>query len=354
MTNCVEGRIIDIENREIFCGSIHIENGVIKAINKHDTDKESYILPGFIDAHVHIESSMLTPENFGNAAIKHGTVAVVTDPHEIANVLGVQGIEFMVENSKNSPVKTFFTVPSCVPATPFDVSGAVVSKEDVEKLFSSGKFVGLSEMMNVPGVIFHDDDVISKIEIAKKYNLPIDGHAPLLRGDDLSVYVKSGMSTDHECVTLEEAHEKISLGMKVIIREGSAALNYETLKPLISESPNDVMFCTDDSHPHEILSAGHIKKLVVRSICNGFDLYDVLKVASINPINHYNLDVGRLRVGDKADFIVVDNIIDFNVQEVYINGEEQLAIERVVSDVETVNNFTHDYISVEMLKKAVS
>lgn len=350
----IEGNIIDVHHREIFEGSVKIEDGVIVAIDRHPTASKEYILPGFVNAHVHIESSMLTPENFGRIAIKQGTVAVVSDPHEIANVMGMEGIGFMVKNSKKSPLKTFYTIPSCVPATPFDVAGSVISAADVERLAASGQFVGLSEMMNVPGVLSADSGVMAKLAIAKKYGLPIDGHAPLLRGENLAIYVNNGISTDHECVALEEAEEKLSLGMKVLIREGSAARNYEALKSLIESNPDDVMFCTDDSHPYEIISLGHIKKLVVRSVANGFDLFDVLKIASINPIRHYKLDVGQLRVGDKADFIVVDNIKAFNIQQVYINGKAQIGNKETPSEVVSINNFKHENMDVSALRKGVA
>lgn len=355
MTHTVEGNIVNIEQRRIFEGSVEVQDGVITHILEHPTKSREYIIPGFIDAHVHIESSMLTPENFGRLVIEKGTVAVVTDPHEIANVMGTNGIEFMIDNSKRSPIKTFFTIPSCVPATPFDVSGAVISATDVETLVASGRFVALSEMMNLPGVLSGDREVMAKLESAKIHNIPIDGHSPLLTGKELVNYVNNCISTDHECVTLQEAQEKIKLGMKVIIREGSAARNYEALKSLIKTNPNDVMFCTDDSHPDDILSLGHINKLVVRSIANRFDLFDVLKIASINPIKHYKLDVGQLRVGDKADFIVVDNIELFNVQQVYINGVAKIGTaDSVLPIVEQINNFNHDKLESSSLRKSVS
>lgn len=351
----VEGNIVDLEQRRIFEGSVDIENGVIVSINQHSTSSGRYIIPGFVDAHVHIESSMLTPQNFGELVVHCGTVAVVTDPHEIANVMGIKGVEFMIENSKNSPIKTFFTIPSCVPATPFDVSGGVLSASDVEQMASTGQFVGLSEMMNVPGVLSGDTEVMAKLATAKKYHLTIDGHAPMLKGKDLADYANNHIRTDHECVTLEEAQEKIKHGMKILIREGSAARNYEALKTLIKTNPNDVMFCTDDSHPDEIISAGHINKLVVRSIANQFDLFDVLRIASINPIRHYKLDVGQLRVGDKADFTVVDNLETFTVLEVYINGIEQ--IEKKLREplfIDKMNNFNHDKINEVSLCKTVT
>lgn len=358
----IEGNIADIHHRELFQGSIEVENGVITAISRHPTAETNYILPGFIDAHVHIESSMLTPEQFGKLVVKHGTVAIVTDPHEIANVMGVQGIEFMVNNSRYSPIKNFFTIPSCVPSTPFDRSGGVVTPADVEQLAASGRFVALSEMMNVPGVLSCDKDVLAKIASARSHSLPIDGHAPTLTNESLRQYAANHISTDHECTTLEEAKEKIAAGMKILIREGSAARNYETLKPLIRSNPDDIMFCTDDSHPDEIIKFGHIDKLVRRAVANDhFDLFDVLRIASINPIKHYKLDVGELRTGDKADFILVDNLTDFNTQAVYINGVKQYDRAAIETDRATasllasgeINNFCHDKIEVAALRKRV-
>lgn len=354
MVDRIEGNIVDIEGREIFKGSVEIENGVITAIHRHPTGREGYIMPGFIDAHIHIESSMLTPENFGNVVVREGTVAVVTDPHEIANVMGIEGIDFMVENSRKSPLKIFFTIPSCVPATPFDCAGGVVSSADVEKLAASGQFVGLSEMMDIPGVLSGDKEVMAKLDAARKYQLPIDGHAPLLSGSDLTTYANQHISTDHESSSLTEAKEKMALGLKILIREGSAARNYEALKSLIRTHSDILMFCTDDAHADELLTKGHIRKLVARSVANGFDLFDVLKIASINPVGHYHLDVGQLRVGDKADFIVVDNLETFDVRQVYIEGAERVGTTSSAVLPIALNNFNHDTIAVSSLRKAVS
>lgn len=354
MIDKIEGNIVDVVGKEIFKGSVEIENGFINGISRHPTERESYIMPGFIDAHVHIESSMLTPENFGNVVIREGTVAVVTDPHEIANVMGIGGVDFMVENSKKSPLKIFFTIPSCVPATPFDCPGGVISSADVAKLAASGRFVGLSEMMDIPGVLSENKEIMEKLDVAKKYRLPIDGHAPLLLGKALATYVSHHISTDHESVSLAEAEEKIALGLKILIREGSAAHNYEALKSLIRSHPDIVMFCTDDSHAYELLTAGHIRKLVARSVANGFDLFDVLKIASINPVHHYHLDVGQLRVGDKADFIVVDSLETFKVEQVYIDGIERTRTASPSLFPIALNNFNHDKIAVSSLRKAVS
>ena len=347
--NRVEGRIVDLYAREIYEGSVFVKDGLIVDIKRHKTDEKRYVMPGFIDSHVHIESSMLTPYNFGNLVLRTGTVAVVSDPHEIANVMGVKGIEFMIENSKHSPIKSYFTAPSCVPATPFDMAGSVIAASDIESLISTGRFVALSEMMNVPGVLNNDPEVNAKLEIAKKYNIPIDGHSPLLTGDPLKQYVQSGISTDHEASDVNEAIEKLSLGMKILIREGSAARNYNTLKSLIYSHPNDIMFCTDDSHPDTIIEIGHIDKIVRKAISEGFDLFDVLRIASINPIEHYKLNVGTLREGDSADFIIVEDIKTFKVHEVYVEGIKKFDITKMMQPIrpikiEDINNFHHDEI----------
>jgi|WetSurMetagenome_2_1015567.scaffolds.fasta_scaffold61908_1 adenine deaminase len=356
----IEGKIVDVHKREIFEGTVEVENGVITGIKRQPTAAKCYIIPGFIDSHVHIESSMLTPQHFGQLVITQGTVAVVTDPHEIANVLGVRGVEFMQENSKLSPIKTFFSIPSCVPATLFDASGGTVSADDTERLAATGRFVALSEVMNVPAVLAHDKEMTAKLDAAKKHSLLIDGHAPGLGGNDLAVYAGCGISADHECATLKEAVEKIGAGMDIQIREGSAAQNYEALKPLIKMYPDKVMFCTDDSHPDDLLELGHINKLVKRAIADGFDLFDVLKIASVNSINHYKLDVGQLRRGDKADFIVVDNLKTFDVEKVFINGVMQY--DAALNDNSrqsspeqiTLNNFVHDNVDISAFKKPVS
>lgn len=320
----VEGNIIDIDNRRIFPGVITVnEEGLISSIDENFQQYDHYILPGFIDAHVHIESSMLIPEEFSKLVIRKGTVAIVNDPHEIANVLGKEGIYFMLENSRFSDIKMFFTIPSCVPATPFDASGSCLSVADVKNLLQTDRFVGLSEMMNVPGVLYEDPEVMQKIAFTRQKGLVIDGHAPGLTGDELKKYVEAGITTDHECVTLEEALEKIRSGMKILIREGSAAKNFEALKSLIALYPESVLFCTDDSHPDDLIQEGHIDKMVKRAVAEGFDLFDVLKIACINPVLHYKLDVGLLKKGDPADFILVRDLETFEVISVYVAGEEK-------------------------------
>lgn len=347
------GRIAHHHNREIFEGSIEVDSGKIVAIHRHPTDVSDYIMVGFVDAHVHIESSMLTPQNFGELAISRGTVAVVSDPHEIANVLGREGVDFMVRSAKSAPIKIFYTIPSCVPATGFDSSGGELTASDIEYYAESGSFVALSEMMNAVGVLSGDKEVAAKISVAKKYGLPIDGHAPMLSGDDLKAYISQGISTDHECVTLREAEEKIAHGMKILIREGSAAKNYEALHPLIASSPKSVMFCTDDSHADDISTSGDIDKIVVRALSDGYSLFDLLAIASTNPVEHYGLDVGQLRVGDSADFIVVEDLESLKVKEVYINGccrynfKDKKSPKR--EEIE-LNNFYHLPITLQELE----
>lgn len=356
----VDGNIVDILGREIFPGVISIENNIIKSITRNSEKYDRYILPGFIDAHVHIESSMLIPKEFSSVVIKNGTVAIINDPHEIANVLGISGISFMIENSKESLVKTFFTIPSCVPSTAMDYSGGKISALEIENLIDHFPFIGLSEVMDVPGVLNNDPKVKDKIEIAVNHNLIIDGHAPQLKGKDLEKYIAAGISTDHECIDMNEALEKINLGMNILIREGSAAKNYEALKYLLKDYSDHVMFCTDDSHPSDLIHLGHIDKIVRRAIKDGFDLYDVLKIACINPIKHYRLDVGFLRINDPADFIVVNNLDSFDIISVFINGEEKYHINSDQSKIDkppvyykSLNNFKRKPIQKEELIKSV-
>lgn len=358
MMQHIEGNIIDIHRREIYPGIISIDSGKIISINRNSQKYAYYISPGFIDAHVHIESSMLIPEEFSKLAIRRGTVAIVNDPHEIANVMGTEGIEYMIENSKQSCIKSFFTIPSCVPATPYDSSGSVLLSSDIEQLALNHKFVGLSEMMNVPGVIQDDTEVLAKIEIARRHHLTIDGHAPGLSGSFLKKYIDAGISTDHECTSLEEAIEKINSGMKILIREGSAAKNYEALKWLIADYPEKVMFCTDDSHPNDLLSYGEIDKLVCKALGDGFDLFDVLKIASFNPISHYKINVGCLREGDPADFIIVRNLNTFDVLSVYIDGIEKYNYsgnneKPHPAPIKIINHFNRDPISLTDLTKPI-
>ncbi|MCH3880949.1 MULTISPECIES: adenine deaminase [Tenacibaculum] len=340
----VQGKIVDIENKRIFKGEVEVENGKISAIKEADHNKENYILPGFIDAHIHIESSMLVPSEFAKIAVKHGTVATVSDPHEIANVLGVKGVEFMIENGKKVPLKFNFGAPSCVPATSFESAGAIIDADDIKLMMENPDIKYLAEMMNYPGVLFDDAEVLKKIEHAKNNNKPIDGHAPGLRGEDVTKYISAGISTDHECFSYDEALEKLQKGMKVIIREGSAAKNFEALIDLLPEHFGNMMFCSDDKHPDDLL-LGHINQLCERAVAKGIDVFKVLQAACVNPVKHYNLDVGLLQKGDDADFVVVDSLEKFNVLETYINGElvakdGESFVKHV--DFEVLNNFDTD------------
>ena len=352
----VKGNIVDILNKRIFKGEVCLENGQISAIREVNHEVENYILPGFVDAHIHIESSMVVPSEFAKIAVLHGTVATVSDPHEIANVLGVQGVDFMIENGKKVPLKFNFGAPSCVPATSFESAGAVINADDIKLMMENPDINYLAEMMNYPGVLFDDEEVLQKIEHAKNNNKPIDGHAPGLRGDDVTKYIAAGISTDHECFSYDEALEKLQKGMKILIREGSAAKNFEALIDLLPEHYNNMMFCSDDKHPDDLL-LGHINQLCERAVAKGMDVFKVLQAACVNPVKHYNLEVGLLQVGDPADFILVDNLKEFNVLETYINGE--LVAKNGKSFVKSVpfevlNNFNTDIKKVADFRLASS
>ena len=352
----VKGNIVDILNKRIFKGEVCLENGQISAIREVNHEVENYILPGFVDAHIHIESSMVVPSEFAKIAVLHGTVATVSDPHEIANVLGVQGVDFMIENGKKVPLKFNFGAPSCVPATSFESAGAVINADDIKLMMENPDINYLAEMMNYPGVLFDDEEVLQKIEHAKNNNKPIDGHAPGLRGDDVTKYIAAGISTDHECFRYDEALEKLQKGMKILIREGSAAKNFEALIDLLPEHYNNMMFCSDDKHPDDLL-LGHINQLCERAVAKGMDIFKVLQAACVNPVKHYNLEVGLLQVGDPADFILVDNLKEFNVLETYINGE--LVAKNGKSFVKSVpfevlNNFNTDIKKVADFRLASS
>ncbi len=352
----ISGQIVDVVKREIYSGTLHIENGKIKSITKEEVDNKNYILPGFINAHVHIESTMLTPVAFANAVVKHGTVAVVSDPHEIANVLGVKGIDFMIDNAKQSPLKIYFGVPSCVPATPFEKSGAIIDAQLTEELLKRDDIWFLSEMMNFPGVIHKDKEVLAKINSALKRNKPVDGHAPFLSDDEIKIYCRSGISTDHECVDIAEARKKINEGMFIQIREGSAAKNFEALHQLISEYPNKVMLCTDDSHPDD-LEKGFINLLVKRALSYGHSLFDILQAVSLNPIKHYNIPVGYLQIGHSADFIIADNLTDLNILSTYINGVLVYDEDKTYFDIpksEPINQFSCETPLLEDFKLSLS
>ncbi|WIM46295.1 adenine deaminase [Methanosarcina mazei] len=347
------GIIVDAISRRQFKGEITVENGKIIRVEEKEHDNEQYILPGLVDAHVHIESSMTVPSVFARMAVAKDTVAVVSDPHEIANVMGEEGIEFMLEDSKKSPLKVYFGVPSCVPATPFESSGAVLDINAVDRLLAKDDLHYLSEMMNFPGVILEFPDVMAKLESARKHGKVIDGHAPGLRGADLQKYIGAGISTDHECFEYEEAREKIELGMKILIREGSSARNFETLYPLIDEYPDHVMLCTDDSHPDTLIYEGHIDKLIRRGQEKGLDIYNLIRTAVFNPVEHYGLNVGLLREGDPADFIIVDNLKSFNILSTFIDGECVYENRKVLFPLEKVpakNVFNRNKISIDDVK----
>ena len=316
----IQGQIVDIQNRRIYAGEITVENGKIISIIEKNHDVQHYIMPGFIDAHIHIESSMLVPSEFAKIAVLHGTVATISDPHEIANVLGTAGVYYMIENGKKVPLKFHFGAPSCVPATTFESAGAVIDSDGTKELMASPDIYYLAEMMNYPGVLFDDKEVLKKIEWAKHFNKPVDGHAPGLRGEAVQKYISAGISTDHECFTFEEAEEKLSLGMKVLIREGSAAKNFEALINLLPENYENMMFCSDDKHPDDLI-VGHINLLCTRAVAKGIDVFKILQAACVNPVNHYKMNVGLLKTNDPADFIVVEDLVDFKVKQTYINGE---------------------------------
>lgn len=315
----ITGQIIDLHNYRIFPGRLVIASGKILSIEETEHASSNYLLPGFVDSHIHIESSMLTPYEFARKALIHGTVATISDPHEIANVCGLEGVFYMIENARKAGLKINFGAPSCVPATSFETAGAALLSSDIETLMQRPDIKYLSEMMNYPGVLHGDEEVLRKIAIAHKYGKPVDGHAPGLTGAAAIKYIDAGISTDHECFTKDEALFKIKNGMKILIREGSAARNFEALHELITEYPDMVMLCSDDKHPDELIE-GHINAVVKRALRKGHRLFDVLRCASYNPVKHYKLDVGLLRAGDPADFIVIDNTDDFNILETYING----------------------------------
>ncbi len=315
----VQGQIVDIENRRIYPGELEISNGKIDVIKEVWDAPSQFIIPGFVDAHVHIESSMLVPSEFARLAVLHGTVATVSDPHEIANVLGIDGVRFMIENAGRVPFKFHFGAPSCVPATAFETAGDVIDARGIAELMRDPDIFYLAEMMNYPGAIARDPEIMSKIASAQENNKPVDGHAPGLRGEALAQYVSAGISTDHECFTAAEALEKLSLGMKVIIREGSAAKNFEALAPLLDAHYDMMMFCSDDKHPDD-LAVSHINSLCARAVKLGVDVFKVLQVACVNPVHHYNMTCGLLQTGHSADFAIVEDLLDFKVIATYIDG----------------------------------
>lgn len=350
----IRGNLVDIWEKAIYPAEIQIRNGIIDSITQIGDGEAiigKYILPGFIDSHVHIESSMLVPSEFARLAVVHGTVGTVSDPHEIANVCGMEGVEFMIANGKQVPFKFNFGAPSCVPATIFETAGASINSDDVQKLLHKKEIKYLSEMMNFPGVLFKDPEVMKKIAAAHAVGKPVDGHAPGLRGEQARQYIEAGISTDHECFTADEALDKLEHGMKILIREGSAAKNFEALIELVEDHPKMIMFCSDDKHPDSLV-AGHINQLCARAVAKNIDLFSVLRAACINPVLHYQLDIGLLREKDSADFIVVDDLVHFNVQQTYIDG--RLVAENGKSLIQSVpatviNQFDCSPVSEESL-----
>lgn len=351
----LQGNIVDIFNKTIYYGEVTVENGKIRSVQPITNNQQpaaGYILPGFIDSHVHIESSMLVPSEFAKLAVVHGTVATISDPHEIANVCGLKGVEFMIENGKTVPFKFNFGAPSCVPATVFETAGAVLDAAEVKMLLQRNEIKYLSEMMNFPGVLNKDEEVMKKIAAAHELGKPVDGHAPGLRGELAKQYIEAGIYTDHECFTAEEALDKLKYGMKILIREGSAAKNFEALIGLMHEHYEMMMFCSDDKHPDSLV-AGHINQLCARAVGKGIDLFKILQATCVNPVLHYKLDVGLLREGDAADFILAEDLIHFNIFQTYINGE--LVAENGVSSIVSrpssiINNFSCDKKSLDAFR----
>lgn len=350
----ISGNIVDVISKTISKGIVLFENGKIIDIQPADEVEDQFIIPGFVDAHIHIESSMMLPAEFASYSVVHGTVACVCDPHEIANVCGVAGVDYMIENGKQSPMKFYFGAPSCVPSTHFETSGAILDAEAVDLLLQRDDIYFLAEMMNFPGVIRNNKQVHLKLNAAKRLGKPIDGHAPELSGEDLRAYAAGGITTDHECMTMAEAEAKIALGMTVQIREGSAAKNFDDLLPLLDKYPDKIMFCSDDKHPHDLIKNGHINTLARRAVEKGYDPLQVLRICSYTPIKHYKLDVGLLQINDDADFLVVNNLTDFEVKSTYIRGVKvsengQTTFPRFIP-AELMNQFNADKITHSQLK----
>lgn len=353
----VTGNLVDVWQQKIYTATITIANGIIQNIEAVENDDSlPFIMPGFIDSHVHIESSMLIPQEFAKLAVVHGTVATISDPHEIANVCGIEGVDFMIKDAAKVPFKFFFGAPSCVPATVFETAGAALNSDEVNALLQLPEIKYLSEMMNFPGVLNGDEEVLKKIAFAKQAGKPVDGHAPGLRGTAAKQYIDAGISTDHECFTAEEAVEKLSYGMKILIREGSAARNFEALADLLNEYSENMMFCSDDKHP-DSLAEGHINQLCARAVAKKIDLFKVLQAACVNPVLHYKLPVGLLRKNDAADFILVNDIRDFTVLETYIDGVK--VAEGGTSLIHTkhtepINQFECELVTAEQLQTPVA
>ena len=352
----ISGQIVDVVSKRIFSGTLHIANDKISKVIEETVTAKQYIIPGFVDAHVHVESSMLIPSEFARLAVCHGTVATISDPHEIGNVLGVDGVKYMINNGQKTPFKFHFGAPSCVPATAFETAGAEIMVDDVKDLLALPEIHYLTEMMNFPGVLFDDPIVLAKIQAAKDVEKPIDGHAPGLIGKDVEKYINAGITTDHECFTKAEALEKLKYGMKIMIREGSAAKNFDELISLLDDYPNEIMFCSDDKHPNDLIE-GHINILAKRAVAKGCDVMNVLRATSYNIIKHYNMNVGLLQENDPADFCIVDDLTDFNVTKTYIDGNlvaknNKTLIPSVQGDL--VNNFKCSPITIDQIKVAAT
>ncbi len=348
----VSGQYVDIVGKQIYPATIQVENGTIVSISPCENAPLQYLLPGFIDSHVHIESSMLIPSSFARLAVLHGTIGTISDPHEIANVCGVDGVHYMIDNGKKVPFHFFFGAPSCVPATNFETAGAMIDSDQITELLASDDIYYLSEMMNFPGVLYQDDEVMKKISAAHQAGKPVDGHAPGLRGEEAKKYIAAGLSTDHECFTIDEALDKLGFGMKILIREGSAAKNFEALYPLLNSHTNNIMLCSDDKHPDSLLE-GHINQLCSRAIAKGIDKFKVLQAACINPVEHYKLPTGKMQVGDPANFIMVNDLISFEVVSTFING--LMVAEKGKSYIaaipeNSINQFDAPFISAVQLK----
>jgi len=345
----ITGHLIDIHNREIYPAEITIKVNIIEKVERIGSAPLKYIMPGLVDAHIHIESSMVTPGSFARAAVSRGTTAVVSDPHEIANVLGIKGVRYMIDDASGVPLKFYFGAPSCVPATSFESSGAKIDSAGIKELLEMPSVKYLAEMMNYPGVIYNDPEVMKKLEIAKRMKKPVDGHAPGLTGDSLKKYISAGIVTDHECTTIEEAREKILLGMMILIREGSAARNLDELKELYKTDPEKIMLCSDDLHP-EMLMNRHINKLVAKLISEGYDLFDVIRSCTLNPAVHYNLECGLLKPGDQADFIITDDYHKMDITETWIDGIKVFDNDKVLFDyagATALNNFKTSEIKIQ-------
>ncbi|MBR5300356.1 MAG: adenine deaminase [Bacteroidales bacterium] len=359
----IEGNIVDVVAGNITPGRVVVSEGRILSVEADpalDGKGMPYVMPGFVDSHIHIESTLMVPENYARLAVANGVVAAVCDPHEIANILGVDGISYMIGNGKRVRFNFAYMAPSCVPSTPFETAGASVDAVQIRQLMQMQEIAGLAEMMNVPGVVYEDKGVMDKLMAAKKAGKPVDGHAPKVTGDMLEKYVAAGISTDHECSTYEEAHEKISLGVRILIREGSAACDFESLYPLIKEYPGMTMFCSDDMYPDDVSTIGYINGMVRRAVGKGMPLWDTLECACVTPVRHYGLKCGMLQKGDPADFIVVDDLEHFNILSTYIQGYEVYDADRGVTEdfvadcsgheAEFLNNFNAAEISPSALE----